>query len=520
MIRGNTILNNIAKLDTFANMVKSNELLNAYVDKIINKNNKSIKYSNDFDYISLDLLYTSLQMMNGTENISKDDYAKLDKKELNYYLNKVKGINFFKEQVPQIKDEEQLINYLKKALSNGEYTCNHNSTIRFNNGLIVNADWLIDFANFLITSFNNNINLSLTALTYQFNTVSIPQIEFNIKNFIKNIKLYEYSVSRKDEKRLSFQDVKYIINALSSIEEYDFKQLQDINSQLSKNKYTLSVNKKNVNFSKEDKARLEKIINEEKDDNIINEFIKDTLKCHNSSSNISRRNLIDIYEILRSLSRAYCCNYTLEECRRLFDLKNKKHEILNALAIANFYVYYIYDQENLYKYFDYSLFRLGELHPLIIDYETPEYKNIINNLSRLNKKVVAINRHINKYLDEYKKQDDPKKYISDNCQSFSRNCSELEKNISEIKMLREELEEAKDINRHESNINKTKLKYIKEAIIKGKYTYDRIKNIMIFDCFNPKDYHHAFHLEITLNDFIEILLSDYNRNIRINFYQI
>ena len=187
MIRGNTILNNIAKLDTFANMVKSNELLNTYVDKIINKNNKSIKYSNDFDYISLDLLYTSLQMMNDRENISKDDYAKLDKKELTYYLNKVKGINFFKKQVPQIKTEEQLINYLKKALSNGEYTCNHNSTIRFNNGLIVNADWLVDFANFLITSLNNNVNLSSSALTYHFNTVSIPQIEFNIKNFIKNI---------------------------------------------------------------------------------------------------------------------------------------------------------------------------------------------------------------------------------------------------------------------------------------------------------------------------------------------
>lgn len=520
MIRGNIILNNIAKLDTFASMVKSNELLNTYVDKIINKNNKSIKYSNDFDYISLDLLYTSLQMINNRENISKDDYAKLDKKELTYYLNKVKGINFFKNQVPQIKSEEQLINYLKKALSNGEYTCNHNSTIRFNNGLIVNADWLVDFASFLITSLNNNVNLSSSALTYHFNTVSIPQIEFNIKNFIKNIKLYEYSVSRKDEKRLSFQDVKYIINSLSSIEEYDFKQLQEINSKLAKDKYTLSVNKKVVNFSKEDKDKLEKIINEEKDDNIINEFIKDVLKCHNSSSNINRRNLIDIYEILRSLSHAYHCNYPLEECRRLFDLKDKKDEILNALAIADFYVYYIYDQENLYKYFDYSLLRLGDLHPSIIDYETPEYKNIINNLSRLNKKVVTINRHINKYLDEYKKQDNPKKYINDNCQSFSRNCSELEKNISEIKMLREELEEAKDVNRHDSNINKTKLKYIKEAIVKGKYTFDKTKNIMIFDCFNPKDYHHAFHLEITLQDFIEILLSDYNRNIRINFYQM
>ena len=87
-------------------------------------------------------------------------------------------------------------------------------------------------------------------------------------------------------------------------------------------------------------------------------------------------------------------------------------------------------------------------------------------------------------------------------------------------MLREELDDAKDENRHDSNINKTKLKYIKDAIIRGKYNYDKNTSTLIFDCYSPKDYHHTFHLELSLNEFLEIILSDHNRNTRINFYQI
>ena len=86
--------------------------------------------------------------------------------------------------------------------------------------------------------------------------------------------------------------------------------------------------------------------------------------------------------------------------------------------------------------------------------------------------------------------------------------------------MRTQLEDAKDTNRRESNINKTKLNYIKESIINGRYNYNKDSNLLIFDDFSPKDYHRTFHLEITLNDFIDIILSDYNRNIRINFYQL
>ena len=75
MIRGNTLLENISKLNTFVHTIKSNEFLSIYIEKIINNKSKSIKFINDFDYISLDLLYTSLQIMNSKENITKEQKA-------------------------------------------------------------------------------------------------------------------------------------------------------------------------------------------------------------------------------------------------------------------------------------------------------------------------------------------------------------------------------------------------------------------------------------------------------------
>ena len=198
-----------------------------------------------------------------------------------------------------------------------------------------------------------------------------------------------------------------------------------------------------------------------------------------------------------------------------------REDILNAFAISNFYINYIYDEENLSRLFNYSLLDLNELKPSIIDYETPEYKSIINDLSKLNKKVVGVNRRINKRLNNTRLI--PKnnlKLLAENSAGITRDCAELEHLVKEIKYRREALNDAKDENRHESNINKTKLNYIKDAIISGHFNYNAADNMMIFDSYSSKDYRHSFHLELTLNEFIEILLSDHNRNIRINFYQM
>ena len=78
----------------------------------------------------------------------------------------------------------------------------------------------------------------------------------------------------------------------------------------------------------------------------------------------------------------------------------------------------------------------------------------------------------------------------------------------------------KDDNRQTYNINKTKIKYIKESIITGNYTYDPDTTYLVFRCYSPKDYHCTFELELSLEKFIDILLSEDNRNKRINFYQI
>ncbi len=519
MIRGNTLLDNISKLNTFVHMTKSNEFLSSYISKIMNNKSKSIKFINDFDYISLDLLYTSLQIMGNDENLSSEEFNKIDKKELKYYMDKTKGINYFRSQVQSIKNEEILVNYLRKALATGSYVSNNNNTIRFDNGMIADSDWVVDFASFLVTSLNNNVNLSSDGVTYNFNVVSIPDKGDSFKNYMKNIKLYEYSVTKQGMKKLTYEDIKYLINTLSVIEEYDFKQLQEINSLLAKEKYTLSVNKKNVSLTREDKMKIEKLYNEANYEYVLKEYIKDTLKCFNSNTNISRRKLLDTFELIRSISRAYKCNYSLDECRKLFDISARKSDILTGLALANFYINYVYDENNLTKHFNYSMLELNALKPTIIDYETVEYKSIINNLSSLNKRVVKVNRRINKYLENAKSKNNIDE-VKKNTDSFVKDCNELDRLVKEIKELRAELSLEKDATRHDSNMNKTKLRYIKEAIINGRYSVDGTNNLMIFDCYSNRDYHHTFHLEITLDSFIQVLLSDHNRNTRINFYQI
>ena len=251
----------------------------------------------------------------------------------------------------------------------------------------------------------------------------------------------------------------------------------------------------------------------------LDEYIKDTLKCTNSEYRNNKKKLINTYDLLRTIAHAYKANYSLDECRKLYDLTSKEYEITFGLAISNFYLNYIYDESNLLKYFNYELLELGEIKPTIIDYETDEYKNIISELSKLNKKIVVENRKINRYLEETKHTKD-KELLKEVNKKLDDSCFELDKLVSDVDRLREELTFIKDDNNNKSNINKTKIKYIKESIIKGTYKFDKDTTMIIFDCYNDKDYHHTFHLELSLNDFKTILLSDDNINTRINFYQL
>ena len=52
----------------------------------------------------------------------------------------------------------------------------------------------------------------------------------------------------------------------------------------------------------------------------------------------------------------------------------------------------------------------------------------------------------------------------------------------------------------------------------GMYYFDRCKKILVFDSYSETNIQKDFHLEIKLVDFINVLLSDHNKNLRIDFY--
>ena len=521
MKRENVLLENISKLNTYIHMTKSNDLLRIYLEKITNKKSKSLKFVHDFDYISLDLLYTSLSIMNTKDKITTEEFNKIDKGELRYYLGKIKGMNTFKKQVPSLNTEEQVVNYLLKNLSEGNYIVNNNNTVKFPNGLVLDSDWLVEFANFLTVSLNLNIYLSNDSKSFVIRTVEIPEKKDSLRNFLKELVIYEYVVTHKEKKKMTFSNMKYLENTLCEINSYDFKELQKINSKLSKDNFTLSINKQKPNFSSNDKLQLEKLLNESDDLETIEEYIKDKLNCYNTKTKKAKKELRNSYELLRSLTYAYKNSYNLVECRKLFDIDEETEKLNAALTMANFYINYVYDESNLLKHFNYGILELDEIKPTIIDYETQEYKTILKNLSILNKKSVAENRKINKILTITRLS--PKSavpFMKEESKALAKHCKNLEEYVYEARALREELALAKDENHRLENRNKTKLKYIKESIIEGTYTFDKDTSLLVFDTYSKKDYHHTFHLEIPLKQFEDILLSEKNRNSRINFYQI
>lgn len=511
------ILENITKLSTNILMNNSNNYLSVYLEKILNKKSKNLKYIPEFNCELLELLYTSLQMMN-YETLRLEDYNKLDKIELRSYLTQ---ISYYKNQVPSLKTDLQLINYITKSLSNGSYAYTSNGKVKFDNGLLVEISWLVEFSNFLVKSFNTNEYLSNDRKTYSFKLVELPNTFDNIRGITKETIVYEFNIVRQDRRILKYDNVNYLSEITSIIDKYDFKLLKELTSKLGKNKFNLSVNKKQARFTKDDKLMIEKYLNENTHDNTeLIDYIKETLESIDSRSTINKLALVDSYEILKNIAYDYKDNLSIEKAREKYDLDDKKQFINNALAIAEFYNYYIYDEEQLKKYFDYEKLDLNKIKPTVIDYETEEYKSILAELSSLNKKVVAENRNINRLLakGKIKVTAKPSKNTEHNAE-LANSCRELERLASNIKKLRAQLTNIKDSNDQISNINKTKIRYIKESIIEGKYKFNNKDNLIIFDCYSKKDGHKTFHLEITLDDFEEYILSEDNQKLRLEFYQ-
>ena len=512
------ILENITKLSTKILMTNSNEYLKIYLEKILNKKSKSIKFIPEFNYESLELLYTSLQIMVYSENLNMTDYNKLDRLELKKHLA---SLDNYKEIILYMKNDLNFINCIIDTLSKGSYAYTSNNKVKFDNNIVLNTAWLVEFSNFLINSLILNDNLSNDRKTYSIRLVNIPKNKENLRQLTKETEIYEYDVTRKDKRLLKFENLQYLKQELFKIKEYDFNTVKELTSKLGKKGYILSVSKKQARFDAYDKTMIEKYLNEnEHDYEELNEYIKETVNSIDSKSTINKISLVETYEILKELTYAYNAHYSIEKARTLFDIDNKKHEIYNAISIANFYIYYIYDETNLKKGFDYEKLKLENVKPSVIDYETDEYKNILSELSTLNKKVVTENRNINRLLSKGKVKvtTSPSK-TNDNNAELAASCRSLEKLVSNIKNLREQLSKAKNTNNNISNINKTKIRYIKESIITGKYEFDKKTKTIIFDAYSPKDLHKTLHLEISLSEFEEYILSEYNQRLRIEFYQ-
>ena len=92
MKRGQNYNDNITKLYTFVNMKKSLNYLKIYIEKITNKRCQSLKFIEDFEPNVLDLLFTSLKMLNFNNKITFKDLSNIDKKELDFYIEKSHGL--------------------------------------------------------------------------------------------------------------------------------------------------------------------------------------------------------------------------------------------------------------------------------------------------------------------------------------------------------------------------------------------------------------------------------------------
>ena len=152
------ILENITKLSTNVLMTNSNNYLSIYLEKILNKKSKTLKFIPEFNCELLELLYTSLQLMNYNDTLRLEEYSKLDRQELKKYLTQV---SYYKNQVSTLKTDLSLINYIIIALSNGSYAYTSNGKVKFDNNLVVELNWLVEFSNFLVQSLIVNENFHL-----------------------------------------------------------------------------------------------------------------------------------------------------------------------------------------------------------------------------------------------------------------------------------------------------------------------------------------------------------------------
>lgn len=438
-------MNKINKLFTYTNTSKSLDLLDFYIEKITNPLSKKLKFIEDFDVLSLDLLYTSIKYV----GINEYNFSKLDSKELSYYINLSKGINFFTKQNKTIKTKKNLISYLIKNLSTGNYYYGIDNIVYIGN-IIVDIEWLVSISNFLI----NSLNLS-DLITEDRHTFIYRFLDKKSNKYY----LYEYQVSKNNNKKISYHEQLYLYDLLKTINNYNFQGLKKLNSTLNKDGYSLSVNKQSLTNTKANKEYFKKLTKDK-----LEEYLNDFFQTSNRHSLVTRINMIETYELFRSLAHAYKEKYSPNKCRSLFCLNNDN--ITLCKLFSKYYLNYIYDLKSLQKNYHYNELNTEYLKVTVIDYRHHNYLGTLKKISQISDKIVKQNKSINKQMI---KNYTNINVLKTNARRFNNSCNKLYTLVKNKKELETKLMSYGDYNKGDKDYL---INYLTKSIFSYNYHFE------------------------------------------------
>ena len=483
-------MNNINKLYTYTNTNRTLNLLEFYIEKILNPMSKKLKFIPDFDLTSQDLLYTAIKYV----GIKEYDYSKIDSKELSYYIKLSKGLSFFTKQNKTIKTKKNLISYLINNLSTGNYHYALDQVVYVGN-VIMDKNWLVNVSNFLINSFNLS------------DLISEDRYKFIYKFLEKNkgkYYLYEYHVSKNNSSKIDYHEQLLLYDLLKPIDHYSFPKLKKLNSNLNKEGYTLSVNKLSIDNSK---ANKEYIKNLPKDK--LELYLNNLFNTSNRHCLKNRINMTETYELLRSLSHAYKEKYSPNKCRTLFLIDDNGIRI--GQSFAKYFLNYIYDLKALQKRYHYNELNTDYLKVTIIDYRSHNYLGTLKKISEVSSKIEKQNSIINRQM---KNNYTNIEILKQNAHRISNSCHKLYTLVKNKKELETKLMKYGDYNKGDKEYL---LNYLTSSIFSYDYTYE--EGVLHLSINNYSYNDTLFKLDIGIINFNNFINDEENLLLRTRFYR-
>ncbi len=478
-------MNNISKLYTYSNTNRSLKLFECYLDKILNPMSKKLKFINDFDILSQDLLYTAMKFA----GIKKYDYNKIDARELSYYIRISKGIGYFTKQNKTIRTKKNLVSYIVNNLANGNYYYTMGEIVTLGN-VIVDIKWLVDFANFLVNSIKLEDLISDDRYTFIYKVLNSNKKQYFI---------YEYQVTKVKKCKIVYHEELYLYDVLSSIDDYDFNDCKTLNSVLNKEGYVLSINKIPLTNTRVNKEYLKSLSKDK-----VVDYLHGYFKISNRYDFVNRIKMIEIYELLRSLAHAYKDNYSPVTCRNIFKLKNSE-ELYLGYVFAKYYINYIYDLQPLQKDYHYNELNTSNLVVSLIDYRSNSYLATI-------KKIYNLSGRIDKQNNIVSKQREKKNIIKPN--SFSSSSQKLFSLVKNKAILESKLSMYNEYNKGDKRYL---INYLSDGIFGYKYKY--VNNIIHFLIHDYNYNSVLFKLDIDVAKLLDFINDEDNLLNRVRFYQ-